>query len=153
MQLAQAPSMTLDDFQSFVGVRPALLKIDVEGSEIAVLRGARRLLAQADRPAILFEYNPDTLTECGAAVDAFHELLEGYALYYIDDFEGRKKPFGSPDRPRRGRAIRMQSVRGPAGRRRSDALGRRLGPRASPARGQGIGGPHPFVAGSVFSRP
>jgi FkbM family methyltransferase len=93
--LAQAPSVTLDDFQSFVGVRPALLKIDVEGCEIAVLRGARRLLAQADRPAILFEYNPDTLMECGAAVDAFHELLEGYALYYIDDFEGRKKPFGS----------------------------------------------------------
>ena len=43
----------------------------------------------------MFEYNPDTLMECGAAVDAFHELLKGYALYYIDDFEGRKKPFGS----------------------------------------------------------
>jgi FkbM family methyltransferase len=93
--LAQAPSVTLDDFQSFVGARPALLKIDVEGSEVAVLRGARRLLARADRPAVLFEYNPDTLMECGAAVDAFHELLAGYALYYIDDFEGRKKPFGS----------------------------------------------------------
>ena len=93
--LAQAPSVTLDDFQSFVGARPALIKIDVEGSEVAVLRGARRLLARADRPAILFEYNPDTLMECGAAVDAFHELLAGYALYYIDDFEGRKKPFGS----------------------------------------------------------
>jgi FkbM family methyltransferase len=93
--LAQAPSVTLDDFQSFVGVHPALLKIDVEGCEVAALRGAKRLLARADRPAILFEYNPDTLMECGAAVDAFHELLAGYTLYYIDDFEGRKKPFGS----------------------------------------------------------
>jgi FkbM family methyltransferase len=93
--LAQAPSVTLDDFQSFVGVHPALLKIDVEGSEIAVLRGARRLLSREDRPAVLFEYNPDTLMECDAAVDAFHELLAGYALYYVDDFEGRKKPLGS----------------------------------------------------------
>jgi FkbM family methyltransferase len=92
--LAHAPGMTLDDFHSFVGVLPALIKIDVEGSEIAVLRGARRLLARADRPALLFEYNPDTLNECGAAIDAFHELLAGYALYYVDDFEGRKMPFG-----------------------------------------------------------
>jgi FkbM family methyltransferase len=92
--LAHAPGMTLDDFHSFVGVLPTLIKIDVEGSEVAVLRGARRLLARADRPALLFEYNPDTLNECGAAVDAFHELLAGYALYYIDDFEGRKMPFG-----------------------------------------------------------
>jgi hypothetical protein len=92
--LAHAPGMTLDDFHSFVGVLPTLIKIDVEGSEVAVLRGARRLLARADRPALLFEYNPDTLNECGAASEAFHELLAGYALYYIDDFEGRKMPFG-----------------------------------------------------------
>jgi FkbM family methyltransferase len=94
--LAHAPGMTLDEFHSFVGVLPALLKIDVEGSEVAVLRGAQRLLARPDRPAVLFEYNPDTLTECGAAADAFHELLAGYALHYVDDFEGQKMPFGSP---------------------------------------------------------
>jgi FkbM family methyltransferase len=92
--LAHAPGMTLDDFHAFAGVLPALIKIDVEGCEVAVLRGAQGLLARADRPAIIFEYNPDTLNECGVAVDAFHELLAGYALYYIDDFEGRKKPFG-----------------------------------------------------------
>src|SRR5262249_52225313 len=92
--LAHAPGITLDDFHSFAGVLPSLIKIDVEGCEVAVLRGAQRRLARADRPAIIFEYNPDTLNECSAEIGAFHELLEGYALYYIDDFEGRKKPFG-----------------------------------------------------------
>jgi FkbM family methyltransferase len=94
-ELAHASSMTLDDFRSFVGVRPALIKIDVEGSEVAVLRGARRLLSGPDRPAIAFEYNPDTLRERNVAATEFHELLAGYALYYVDDFEGRKLPFGS----------------------------------------------------------
>lgn len=94
--LAHAPGMTLDGFHSFVGVLPALVKIDVEGSEVAVLRGAKRLLARPDRPALLFEYNPDTLLECGAAADSFRELLSGYALHYVDDFEGRRMPFGSP---------------------------------------------------------
>jgi FkbM family methyltransferase len=92
--LALAPSMTLDDFAGAVGARPTLIKMDIEGCEIAALRGARSLLSGPDRPAIAFEYNPDTLRECGAAAAAFHELLSGYALYYIDDFEGRKLPFG-----------------------------------------------------------
>jgi FkbM family methyltransferase len=94
--LAQAPGMTLDGFHSFAGVLPALVKIDVEGSEVAVLRGAQQLLARPDRPALLFEYNPDTLLECGVAADSFRQLLCGYALHYVDDFEGRRMPFGSP---------------------------------------------------------
>ncbi len=94
--LAHAPGMTLDGFHSFVGALPALLKIDVEGCEIAVLRGAQHLLSRPDRPAVVFEYNPETLLECGADVDSFHELLAGYALHYIDGFEGQKMPLGSP---------------------------------------------------------
>src|SRR5262249_29974300 len=61
--LAHAPGVTLDGFLSFAGMLPALVKIDVEGSEVAVLRGAQRLLARPDRPALVFEYNPDTLLE------------------------------------------------------------------------------------------
>jgi FkbM family methyltransferase len=94
--LARAPGVTLDGFHASGGARPALLKIDVEGCEPAVLRGARQLLARPDRPAVLFEYYPDMLSECGAAADAFHELLAGYALHYVDGFEGQRMPFGSP---------------------------------------------------------
>ncbi|MFH1342289.1 MAG: FkbM family methyltransferase [Pseudomonadota bacterium] len=94
--LAYAQGDTLDAFCSLKGVRPALLKIDVEGSEVAVLRGASRLLSRSDRPAILIEYNPLTLSECGASERSLSELLAGYALYYVDDLEGQVMPFGSP---------------------------------------------------------
>lgn len=42
---------TCDDFVEQFGVHPDLIKIDVEGEEVAVLRGARRTLTR--RPAIL----------------------------------------------------------------------------------------------------
>ena len=95
-KLTQVEGITLDGFYSSEGAFPNLLKIDVEGSEVAVLRGAQGLLSRPDRPAILFEYNPITLTECGAAVQTLLELLPGYALHYVDDLSGQKIPFGSP---------------------------------------------------------
>jgi FkbM family methyltransferase len=95
-KLAYVQGATLDAFCSLKGVRPALLKIDVEGSEVAVLRGASGLLSGSDRPPILIEYNPLTLSECGANERSVSELLAGYALYYVDDLEGQVMPFGSP---------------------------------------------------------
>ncbi|HEX2216801.1 MAG TPA: FkbM family methyltransferase [Xanthobacteraceae bacterium] len=92
---AYAVGITLDQFYAGVNARPALLKIDVEGSEVAVLRGARDLLSRHDRPALIFEYNPITLAECGATVESLRELLSGYAFYYVDDLDGQKLPFGS----------------------------------------------------------
>jgi FkbM family methyltransferase len=69
-KVAKADGISLDGFCSLGGAVPRLVKIDVEGSEAAVLRGARGLLSRPDRPAILFEYNPVTLTECGAQCTA-----------------------------------------------------------------------------------
>lgn len=94
--LAYAQGVTLDAFCSLNGVSPALLKIDVEGSEVAVLRGASGLLSRSDRPAILIEYNPLTLSECGVNGRSLSELLAGYSLYYVDDLEGQIMPFGKP---------------------------------------------------------
>jgi FkbM family methyltransferase len=95
-KLVQAKGITLDGFCTSVGVHPALVKIDVEGSEVAVLRGAQGLLSRADRPAVLFEYNPIALSECGASVHALLHLLAGYQLHYVDDLRGQEIPFGSP---------------------------------------------------------
>src|SRR5262245_3683532 len=53
--LVEAEAITLDAFAAATQTVPALVKIDVEGSEVAVLAGAARLLAGADRPALLFE--------------------------------------------------------------------------------------------------
>jgi FkbM family methyltransferase len=93
-RLAQATGITLDGFSASAGALPQLIKIDVEGSEASVLRGARSLLSRPDRPAILFEYNPVTLTECGASARILRELLSGYALHYVDDMRGQAIPFG-----------------------------------------------------------
>jgi FkbM family methyltransferase len=92
--LAHAAGITLDDFHKSAGVRPILLKIDVEGYEAAVLRGAQGMLSRPDRPAIVFEYYPDALAQYGAGPESFYQLLSGYALHYVDDFEGQRLPFG-----------------------------------------------------------
>lgn len=93
--VAYAAGITLDDFGVSTRTHPALVKMDVEGCEVAALRGAQRLLARENRPAILFEHNPVSLRQCGATSDSFRELLAGYAIYYVDDLLGQRLPFGS----------------------------------------------------------
>jgi FkbM family methyltransferase len=95
-ELALVPAVTLDQLSSIVKARPTLLKIDVEGSEVAVLRGAETLLSARSRPAMLIEYSPLTLCECGETFKSLAERLEGYNLYYVDDHQGQKVPFGAP---------------------------------------------------------
>jgi FkbM family methyltransferase len=94
--LVHAAGTTLDAFSKSADVLPTLLKIDVEGYEVAVLRGAQGLLSRLDRPALAFEYYPDALQRCCVGPESFYELLSGYALYYVDDFEGQKMSFGCP---------------------------------------------------------
>ncbi|HEY6995560.1 MAG TPA: FkbM family methyltransferase [Xanthobacteraceae bacterium] len=98
-KLAQAEGITLDEFCASAGAFPQLVKIDVEGGETGVLRGAQRLLSRSDRPAVLFEFNPVALTESGSSARALFDLLAGYTLHYVDDLGGQKIPFGDPVDP------------------------------------------------------
>lgn len=90
------PVTTLDDL---LGTDPPdLVKIDVEGSELLVMRGARRLLAdQAAAPVLLFEHAGHG-THFGitpAEVRRFlHDL--GYSIYLLD---GRLTPWESDAPP------------------------------------------------------
>lgn len=95
-RVAMAEGITLDWFCSSIGALPTLIKIDAEGSEVAALRGARSLLSRPDRPAILFECNPGALVECGESTTALFDQLDGYALYYVNDYCGQKVAFGDP---------------------------------------------------------
>ena len=95
-RLVYSVGCTLDEFSSVLGITPTFIKIDVEGSEFQVLRGARRLLTGPDRPCLMFEYNPVTLGESGTTGAALWDMLPGYSMYYVDDFEGQRYPVGKP---------------------------------------------------------
>jgi FkbM family methyltransferase len=75
---------TLDDFIGSTGSRRVkAIKIDVEGSELAVLSGARLLLEQHAVPFIVAEINRFALTAMGtseAALRGFMTML-GYETY------------------------------------------------------------------------
>lgn len=63
-----------------------LLKLDVEGSEIAVLEGAAPLLASGAVGAILIEFNEENLRRAGGSCTELARLLSGhgYRLFSID---------------------------------------------------------------------
>lgn len=93
--IVHAAGTTLDEFGAAMDTHPILVKMDIEGCEVAALRGSRRMLARNDRPAILFEHNPQTLRQRGETTDQFRELLGDYEFYYVDDLMSQQMPFGS----------------------------------------------------------
>jgi len=81
---APIPIVALDDAVTRRPVR--FIKIDVEGAEPQVLRGARRLLRE-DRPTILSELHPTQLDRAsGTSAAAFlREIGEiGYRAHYFE---------------------------------------------------------------------
>jgi FkbM family methyltransferase len=78
------PIVTLDE--ALEGVRPDLIKIDVEGAEGLVLRGAHATLRQ--RPIIWFEHSDATARTHDSSSDEVFELLTGAGMR-IFDADGR----------------------------------------------------------------
>jgi FkbM family methyltransferase len=73
---------TLDEELPELG--PAVIKIDVEGAELAVLEGARGVLSRA-RPLLIFEHVADTARLYGASSQTLWDLLieQGYAVFSV----------------------------------------------------------------------
>ena len=69
------------------GVRPVFLKIDVEGAEEEVLRGAMRTL-HSHRPVIAFEHGAGSADHYGTTPEAIHRLLAGELGYAIHGLDG-----------------------------------------------------------------
>lgn len=64
------------------------IKLDIEGAEVAALRGARRVIERC-RPMLAIEYNRETLRRAGATLDDLDALLDqlGYdRTTYKDGF-------------------------------------------------------------------
>lgn len=70
----------LDDFTAQENLYPSLIKIDTEGFELNVLRGARQTLATA-HPWVVFESNYSN-----GRTELFNELArQGYSIYNIEN--------------------------------------------------------------------
>lgn len=69
------------------GFAPALIKVDVEGAELAVLRGAERTLA-ACRPVVVFEHGAGAAEFYEGDSGDLHDLLAGHAGLRIFDLAG-----------------------------------------------------------------
>ena len=65
---------SLDEYCEARGTHPDVVKIDVEGAELDVLRGARRTLAQPGLTAFV-EFHPTTWAATGVAPDAIRAEL------------------------------------------------------------------------------
>jgi len=86
---ARVPMRPLDDIVDPDRLRGRVfMKLDVEGSEISVLRGARRTIA-ATRPAILCEVNAEALAAAGASTD---DLIATLRTLGYDRFATRERP-------------------------------------------------------------
>ena len=85
---AEVPATTLDSFVAEHGIDAiGLLKIDVEGYETLVLRGATRVLNEIRPASIYFEVCPALTERAGfAATDPARMLIEaGYELRRLTD--------------------------------------------------------------------
>jgi len=88
------PVVTLDE--TLAGQRPTLIKIDVEGYETEVIRGARQTLAERGPMALIVEIN-DASHHYGSSEAELIELMEdlgGYQPYDYDPVERRLVPLG-----------------------------------------------------------
>ncbi len=84
------PTVALDDWCAANQVRPDLVKVDVEGLELAVLKGARHVLL-ASRPVVLLEVHPQALFDLRLSIDVLDSLLP-QLRYRIETLRGRAIP-------------------------------------------------------------
>jgi len=90
----QIPSWSLDEFVAEREIDQIdLMKIDIEGSEVLALRGARKLLSEARVRTVICEFNPHWLSKMGSSTE---ELFETFASHGMEAFRltrfARQKP-------------------------------------------------------------
>lgn len=104
------PMVTVDALVGRLSTpRVGFLKVDVEGHEPAVLRGARETIVR-DRPTVLFEYHWDIAPRLGwtaAEVEAYMSSLGAYVFSVLAD---GPEPFPFPPAREMGRVANILAV-------------------------------------------
>jgi FkbM family methyltransferase len=79
------------------GDTPALIKIDVEGSELDVWRGMERLLRETPGVAVIIEFAPGHVRRSGVTIEAWFDTLTapGFVPWEIDEAMGTIRPLRS----------------------------------------------------------
>lgn len=76
------------------GRATCIIKVDAEGMELDVLRGAGRVLAESPRAALIAEFGPSHLARTGIAVAAWLDAFRahGFVPWEIEEESGRLRP-------------------------------------------------------------
>jgi FkbM family methyltransferase len=92
------PRRTVDEILAKLSIRRiAVMKVDVEGFEADVFRGAQALLRGENPPVILFEYYDWAEKNAGQPGDAQRLLREwGYDIWTFEDFKKGRPPLEEP---------------------------------------------------------
>ncbi len=99
MQRYGVRTVAIDDCLEQLGVeRVDLVKMDIEGAELAALRGMRRTIARSAGLALVMEYNPGALAAFGhEPVAALQEVLDlGFRWVRAIEAGGRLRDWGEP---------------------------------------------------------
>ena len=94
----QASGRPLDQMVP-AGTRVALAKIDVEGAELLVLAGMRRIINDSPDLALVVEFGPAHLDRAKTSPEAWFQAFRaaGFDQWYrIDDPSGRCRPIDGP---------------------------------------------------------
>jgi FkbM family methyltransferase len=86
------PVVTIDDECARHGVGPTIVKIDTEGDELEVLRGAIKTLESA-RPVFFIELHLDLLDRRGSSARALCAFLRKYEYSLYSPLGRRLLPF------------------------------------------------------------
>lgn len=97
------PAITLDELLPKLGGKVDFIKIDVEGAEPLVFRGARSLVADNPQVRIVMEWSPGQMRAAGFNIPEFLEELSGMGLSAHDI---------GPDNPLDLRPLSMDELAG-----------------------------------------
>lgn len=88
---------TLDSFKPWLGNLPLITKIDVEGSELLVLKGGQSILSEAEELAFIIEFEPTNLKRANVSpTELMNEVLNLGCKVYVINQQGLIAPMEAP---------------------------------------------------------